>query len=124
MSAANDLRSRMDELWRRIDDEAEERKDSPSAVFALEKWYISLRDEDRQAADDVLIEWALSNNDKKRFDALALINRFVIVGAVPALRRLAERLEEATLPSSPYDWAKVNRIIGRLVGHQPPTEGE
>lgn len=113
---SNDISARLEEAWYRIERDAEAAKDSPGATFALEGFYRNLTDRERVAANQVLIDWVLSMDVKKRFDALALIDRFVVVDALPTLRRLAQKFEEATEPSSPYDWAKVNRIISRLTG--------
>ena len=93
-------------------------------VFALESFYRGLTDAELSAADDLLIEWAQSDDVKKRFDALALIDEFSIVAAIPALRTLAEEFEDSAEPSAPYDWAKVNRIIGRLTGESLPEDPE
>ncbi len=43
-------------------------------------------------ADQVLAEWALSEDEKVRFDGLALIDDFPIATAIPALQKLAKRL--------------------------------
>jgi hypothetical protein len=40
----------------------------------------------------VLAEWALSDDEATRFDALALIEDFKLAAALPALRKLAVRL--------------------------------
>jgi hypothetical protein len=34
--------------------------------------------------------------------------------ALPALRSLVERLESSGDPGAPYEWVKVNRVIGCL----------
>ena len=43
-------------------------------------------------ADQVLAEWVVSEDPDMRFDAQALIRKFKIVEAIPALRQLAKRL--------------------------------
>jgi len=110
----SDVRALLTAEWIRIDQEAEARKNSHGAVFELARLYRSLSDAERSAADELLIEWALSGDEKKQFDGLALIDEFSISSAVPALNRLAERFEQAEGPSAPYDLAKVNRILARL----------
>ncbi len=55
--SAHDIRSRLEEAWCRVDPEADARKDSHSAVFALESFYRGLADEELPAAADGLIEW-------------------------------------------------------------------
>jgi hypothetical protein len=75
---------------------------------------------DRVEIEQVLCDWAEGDDDLRQSTALAVIDRLRIVSAIPALRRLAARLEEASGPSAPYDWAKVNRILGRLQGPAEP----
>lgn len=60
-------------------------------------------------------EQVLSDEENVRFDALSLIEDFKIRSAVPALRKLADRLEHQDQPGAPYEWAKVKRILGNLV---------
>lgn len=110
----SEFREQLNQAWLDTDRAAQDRKDSHSAVLVLEDLYGALSDEERRVADQVIIEWALSDDNRKRFDALALINRFHISSALPALRVLSAQFEEAVGPSAPYDWAKVNRLIGRL----------
>ena len=108
------VRTLLNSAWSRVNREAEARKDSHSAVFELARIYRSLSGAERRAADQVLIEWALSADGKKQFDGLALIDEFSITSAVPALRRLEDRFKGSSEPSAPYDLAKVNRILERL----------
>lgn len=111
------FRIRMNEEWARIDAEAHARKDSQSAVFALEEFYRSLSSDERSAANAVLVEWL--SDDGKRYDAMALIAEFSVVTALPALRELEARTEHSDQPSAPYDWAKVNRLIAKLSREAP-----
>jgi hypothetical protein len=62
--------------------------------------------------------WYLGEN--AWFDALFLVDRFAIVAAVPTLRQLEVWLEDQTTPGAPYEWAKVNRILGALAGEPRP----
>ncbi len=57
--------------------------------------------------------WAIG--ESRRFLPLSLIREFRIVSALPALRVLADWLETQDTPGAPYEWAKVNRVIGDLV---------
>lgn len=118
----SDVRALLNAEWIRIDQEAEARKDSHSAVFELARLYRSLSREERFVADQVLIEWALSGDEKKQFDALAMIDEFSISSAIPALNRLAARFKQAKGPSAPYDLAKVNRILDRLAAVEVPGD--
>jgi len=65
-------------------------------------------------ADLVLAEWALSEDDGLRFDALALIHDFSVRTATPALLELAKRLPSSLAPSPPYDLKKIERILFKL----------
>ena len=121
--SVDDIPSRLEEAWRSIDRQAEAQKDSHSAVFALRSFYRWLTNDERPAADGVLIEWAQSDDIKKQFDALALIDELSIVSALPVLRRVAEEIENSVEPSAPYDWAKVNRMIGRLSDQSVRQDG-
>lgn len=65
--------------------------------------------------DEVLIEWALSDDESLRFDALYVIEEHSIARAVPALLSLHSRLEdESKRPGAPFEAAKVARILERL----------
>ena len=108
------MRERLDAAWAHIDSAAVSSKNSPRAVHDLIAVYASISAEDRDDADEVLAQWATGDDESKRFDALALIDHFKVVSAMPSLRDLAQRLEDSEAPSAPYDWAKVNRIIGSL----------
>ena len=72
------------------------------------------------AVDELLAEWVLSDDQNLRFDAMALISDHNIRSALPSLRLLAERLEEASGPSAPYEWTKVNRLVGKLTRGTEP----
>jgi hypothetical protein len=76
--------------------------------------YRSLTAVDRHEVDQLLAEQLSSQDETERFDAIALIGEFTITTALPALRRLADRLETETWPGAPYEWAKVNRLVGKM----------
>jgi cysteinyl-tRNA synthetase len=112
------------ELYRQgVDAEATALKDSYLALERLHALYRRFEPEERAMAGQVFAEWALSDDEAKRFDALALIDDFRILAATPALRQLADRLEVSTEPGAPYEWQKVNRIIGELT-HRSSGAGE
>lgn len=114
-----DVQARWVELRSDIDERYRAAKDSPGAVPALFRAYEGLTPEARIAVDALLVEWIGSPNEAIRFEALALVREFTIVAAIPALRQLALDLENQTGPSAPYDWAKVNRILGQLTADAP-----
>jgi len=99
----------LDAAWVRVDADARVSKDSQRAVPELIRLLGTVNPDDRHEADEVVIQWALGTDTARQFDALALIDHFKIVSALPALRDLARRFEAADGPSAPYDWAKINR---------------
>jgi hypothetical protein len=92
-------------------------KQSHLALFDMYERYRTLSPQDRCVVNCVLIEQVGSPDENVRFDALAVIEEFSIDAALPALRALADRLEDEPSPGAPYEWAKVNRLIGNLSGH-------
>ncbi len=89
-------------------------KDSYLALDRLHSLYRKLDDDERAMAEIVLSEWALSEDEGLRFDALAMIKDFRIAAALPMLRKLADRLFLSKEPGAPYELKKVNRIISAL----------
>jgi hypothetical protein len=102
-----DLRSDLDRRY-------VESKDSQGAVLALAETYGRIPPDQRSEVDTVLLEWVLSDEEGLRFDALAIVDEYRITDAIPVLRALQDRLETESGPGAPYEWAKVNRILGRL----------
>lgn len=93
---------------------AVEHKQSHEALLSITARYRGLSVGDRVVVDQLLAEQLTSEDETVRFIALALIQDFKIRPALPALRQLADWLEAQTSPGAPYEWAKVNRIIGEL----------
>jgi hypothetical protein len=89
-------------------------KQPQEALLTSAARYRLLSDADRAIVDGLLADQLSSPEEDDRFLALALIEDFEIVSAVPDLRRLADWLETQQWPGAPYEWAKVNRIIGKL----------
>jgi cysteinyl-tRNA synthetase len=111
----DEFRSEMESYRRTVDEEARSLKDSYVALDRLHTWYRGLDPEGRAVADQVLAEWALSDDEKVRFDALALVDDFKIVSALPALRELASRLATSNATGAPYELKKVERVIEGIV---------
>jgi hypothetical protein len=80
----------------------------------LADYYRSIDDEDRRVVDEALASWVLGGDERRRFDALALIDEFRIRSALPALEEDLARLANAAGPSVPTDRAKLQRIIADL----------
>ena len=76
----------LEAAWVRIDADARASKNSPRAVSDLIQLFGTIGPGDRLDADDVLIQWATSSDTARQFDALALIDHFKVVAALPAVR--------------------------------------
>jgi len=110
----DEFRIEMAEYRLAVDAEAMSLKDPYVALDRLHSLYRRFDDQERELADQVLAEWALSQDEKTRFDALALIDDFEIITAVPALHKLAARLESDHAPGAPFELQKVNRLLSDL----------
>lgn len=76
---------------------------------SLIKLYRNLGPDEQGLANLVLCEWVNSDEPRKQFAALVLIDEFEIAEALPRLRQLASEIEEKrTDIEAPYDWARVN----------------
>jgi hypothetical protein len=97
-----------------VDVEADRQRDSYLAIERLMDLYRELGPEERSLANLVLEEWAASDDEKKRFDARALIDAFGITDAIPALERLLEKLDTQDSPGAPFEAQIVRRLIDRV----------
>jgi hypothetical protein len=111
----DEFRREMEAFWERVDADGERTKDSQLALNELERCYRGLDEGEQQLALVVFTDWILGSDIRRQFAGLAMIDRFSIRAALPSLRELAAIFESVDGPSAPYDWAKVNRIIGRLM---------
>jgi len=110
----SEFRQEMNDYWDRIDRESIEKKESHGAVMELMKLYRRFDDDEQRMAREVIVEWLRSPEPRKQFDALALVDEFLMVDALSTLRELQAEAEERTDHEAPYDWARLNRIVGRL----------
>jgi hypothetical protein len=115
--------------WLRYCEETSDRaaasKDPNAALPVIAARYAQISNEERTVVDELLVgliepdesvsgePWSVG--ESARFLPLFLIREFGIVSALPRLRVLADWLESQDTPGAPYEWAKVNRIIGALV---------
>ncbi len=109
-------------FWERADKDGDRAKDSQLALSELESFYRGLDEKEREFALGMFVDWILGSDSRRQFAGLAMIDRFLIRAALEPLRQLAASLENASGPSAPYAWAKVNRIIGRLAGQSVPDD--
>lgn len=87
------------------------------AQLPLERLRIAfgaIPDDDRPEADSVVVEWLESNDENHRYDAIALIDEFRIVAALPALNRLRRRLLTSRSPGAPFEVEKIDRVLRGL----------
>jgi hypothetical protein len=110
----DEFRQQLESYRRAVDEEAASMKDSCVALDQLHALYRKFDSEEQKMADQVLAEWALSDDEKLRFDALALIDELKVASTVQAFRQLANRLASSDAPAAPYELKKVNRIIEDL----------
>ena len=108
------MRNALTKFRSAADERAAELKDSQYALEELIRLYKRLDDSERACANAVIAEWVASDDEKLRFDALALIDQFVIRSAAMPLERLAERLGVLKTPGAPYELKKVERLLKRL----------
>jgi hypothetical protein len=108
------VRERWLEGWSELNHRSRAAKDSQSAVLALAERYRSLDPDERGIVDEMLGAAVLSDEEWRRFDALALIDEFRIASALSSLRMLTRKLETAADPGAPYELKKVHRIMFRL----------
>jgi len=69
---------------------------------------------ERALADQVLMEWVLSDDEGLRFDAEVLTRELKIVTVAPALEQLAIRLQLSRAPSAPSERKRVAMILQEL----------
>jgi hypothetical protein len=109
-----EFRKEMEAYRRFVDEEARLFKDSYLALDRLHAMYQKFDSAERTMAHEVIAEWALSDDEALRFDALALIDDFKIANEIPVLQKLASRLASSSAPGAPYELKKVNRILKDL----------
>lgn len=110
----NEFREQMFSYRQAAEEEAASMKDPYVALDRLYSLYKKFDAEERTMANQVLAEWTLSDSEKLRFEAMALIDDFHIVSAIPTLRELATRLAATNTPGAPFELQKVERIIQDL----------
>jgi len=104
--------------WRSLRDDLDDRyvrsKDSQRSIIELAAIYGRIPGLHRERVNEELLDWLESDDERLRYDALYIVGAYSIVEAIPRLRALQERLEVDSQPGAPYEWSKVNRILGNL----------
>ncbi len=111
----DEFRLHMEEFWRSVSREAEDYRYPYLSIERMEDLYGKFDQAERAMADQVLAEWALSEDERKRYDALSLIEHLKIATAMPALRALAVRLSKSRALGADDELDIVNRKIEALV---------
>jgi hypothetical protein len=101
-----------------VDREAQALKNPFHALKLLRTLYEKFDVAERAMADQVIAEWALSDDENTRFDAQTLIEEFKIRSALPALKKLAMRLAASTAVGASNELELVNRQIADLTRGQ------
>jgi hypothetical protein len=109
-----DFRTRMNSFWESANREADELKDPIRALELLSRLYRNLDVAERALADRVLAEWALSDDEAKRFVAVALIREFEVVSGAPELCLLISGLAGSDDPGAPFEREKVEVLLRDL----------
>jgi hypothetical protein len=89
-------------------------KDSNSVPEQLLELYLDLTVIERESADWVICEWAISPDAATRFDGQALIDRIGLIAAIPALERAEDNLSHSTEAMARYELQRVHRLIMEL----------
>jgi len=104
-------RADVEALWERIDNEALEAKSSPEATARLVNFYRGLDDADRAVVEDAAADWVVGDDERRRFDALALIREFEIRSALPALRARLDALPADGTGPDAAERAKLGELV-------------
>jgi hypothetical protein len=88
-TSIDDFRLEMTAYRRSAEEDSKSRKDPFVAIDRLRALYGQFDGAERKMADQILAEWALSDDESTRFDALALIGDLKVSEAIPALETLA-----------------------------------
>ena len=86
-------------------------KDAQLTLDRLRTAYEAMSDEDRPSAEAVIVEWLASDDENRRFDAIALTDEFRIASAAASLRA---RLLSRDSPAAPFEIEKIDRVLGGL----------
>ena len=101
----------IESLWHSLDQTATESKQSHQATIELSRLYRAWDAEHQKLAREVFGEWLHSSNARKRFDALSIIDEFLISEAASGLYDLREKLRTDSSPEALFE---IHRITGIL----------
>lgn len=104
----------INQIWRQLDHDAMENKNSPEATIRLRKSYDKWDAGSQSIARRVFGQWLESDNSRKRFDALVMIDDLSIVEVIKDLKSFQTKLESQSGPEARFELETVNEIIERL----------
>ena len=110
----SEIRDEMNALWASADREADSLKDPFLAMERVQTAYRAFEPLERAHVEEVLAEWVLSEDEAKRFDAIAVVRELGVVSATPALRSLEARLRQSDDPGAPFEREKVSDVLSEL----------
>ncbi|MFT4036127.1 MAG: hypothetical protein QM679_11195 [Patulibacter sp.] len=114
-----ELRRSMEQFWVDVDRQGEALKDTFYAVERLQSAYNDLSPAARQEADVVFSEWILGTDQRRGYDARAMVLANNIVSAIPALRELQQRDANSDVPERRSAAEAAARIIEKLTAAAP-----
>ena|SRR5438876_8352352 len=115
----DEFRREMETYRQAVEKEGEALRDAYHSLDRLCALYHKFDAKERVMADQVIAEWALSEDENTRFDAQALIDEFKIRSALPALKKLVTRLTASKAVGAANELELVNRLIADLTGARP-----
>ena len=110
----DEFRHEMEGYRQAVEKEGEALRDSYHSLDRLCALYRKFDAEERTMADQVVAEWALSEDENTRFDARVLTRDFKIRSALPALEKLVTRLAASKAVGAANELELVNRLIADL----------
>ena len=111
----DEFKKLLEQKWEDIIEDAVLSKHAPMALVNLIKSYKNLDADQKLLADQIIAKWVISKDAGKRFGALALIEEFNILAALPQLRLLEAELKNQTGPVARDEIETVRRKIKKLM---------
>ena len=111
---SKNVQKQWEDLWNVLDQEAREIKFSEEAIIKLSEVFKELSLAERGEVSKLLALWVISDDEVKRYDALALIDEFNIEMALPQLLQLERKMNKSNDHSVMFELRKIKRIINKL----------
>jgi hypothetical protein len=118
MTTLQQFRAEMEAYRQSVIAEALATKEMQIVPLKLVSLYSRFDENERLMASVVLSGWLVSQDESLRYDALAVIRRYQIVTALPALNKLLERLRDEARPGAPYEAHGVEKVIAAIASQK------